>query len=959
MNKVFCDSALTRIPAILLFLILLPTAARAADVVIVIDPADSETCIRHGADVLSLDLKEKGLDVVVSESASEGDQFTVYIGKPGSSWVSVIEGEVDAMPSVHDRPEAYVTFVSRHTDKKFAVAMGSDEVGAMYAAYEFADQVRRVPKGADVISYLSPLRREPFLAIRAVNTFLHVEALDDPNSWYFDESFWTGYLDLLSRSRYNLLDFHAMYGVVSTWFPNVYLYMLKSDKYPDVGIPADRAAMNLAMFNRIIRMAKERGIKVSLMSYHASWRVRAGEEDKPHEPSEYELVDYTKEMVAKIIKECPDLWMIGFRIGESGMGEDFYAKSYLAGIEEGGRDINMFTHSWGATPYQINHIASLYPGKTFVEIKYNGEQFGLPYQAITNSLNTNAGYSWESYTNRPRDYKIIWQIRANGTHRLIRWGDPDFASRAIRAATFQGSSGFTMEPFTAYYPPTDFIFKKDGKITYRWDHNRNWFWYVLWGRTGYDPDIKESVWIDMFKYRYGAKAGPAAFEAMVAGSKLIPLIYSYRCMGYDHRDYAPEYEYGGTIEDFIRRPEHSPSVLLDKTKYQEPLDPNVMAPIYDYVDESLSVKKGRYVDARMSPLQVADELDFYADETEKLMIDALRIESKDKTDMLAMGAEFLVAVHLARYYAEKIRSATSFSYYRETNSWYDLLDAEKKIKSAHAHWAKLAAHGEKYFRPIVYTLRMKTTGFTWRKESEKLAGDTDIIKAEKKKYLEAVSRAKGYSISLHPEIRPAAGKVVKMKANVFGLRGGEKLVYHFKYENAAGKTKTFSRISGTKTGFKITIPAEWNKPGKAVFYLELVKGNKALARYPESGAVKMLIRGENNKPEIFVDAVRLADKSTYRIFANVTDDTGVESVRLRYTPMPSQTEWHEKRMKHIGGSTYTADLPVSPEGWIYYIEAADVFENAAQYPDFRKQTPYIPIDSFDPDRGPDVVPVGM
>lgn len=959
MKRIMSGISLTLFISLAAALTLAPFDARAADVVIRIDPADGETCIMHAANVLASDIEEKGLDVAISEGAAEGDQFTVYIGKKDSSWTEEIEDEVVEMPAAPESPESYATFVSRHTDTRFAIAMGHDDVGAMYAAYELADQVRRTPKGAAVISYLSSMQREPFLEIRAVNPFFHVEALDDPDSWYYDEEFWTGYLDLLSRSRYNLLDFHAMYGIESTWFPNVYLYLMKSEKYPEVGIPADKAARNFEMFKKIIQMAKDRGIRVSLMSYHASWRARAGGKDQPRKPTEEELVEYTREMVAKIIKECPDLWMIGFRIGESGMREDFYAKSYMAGIEDGGRDIYMFTRSWGASPFEVNKIASLYPDKTFVEIKYNGEQLGLPYQAITNSLDTNAGYSWESYTSRPRDYKVLWQIRANGTHRLIRWGDPDFAARAVRASTFQDSAGFSMEPFTAYYPMTDFIFRKDGKITYKWDHNRNWFWYVMWGRTAYDPDMPESAWIDMFRHRYGAKAGPAAYSATIAASKLIPLIYSYRCMGYDHRDYAPEYEYGGTIEDFIREPEHDQTLLLEKGEYQKPLDPNVMAPIYEYVDESLSLKEGRFYNARMTPLQVADELDYYADETERLMIDALKLHSKDRTDMLAMGAEFLVAVHLARYYADKIRAAVSFSFYRETNSWYDLVDAEKKIKSAHAHWARLAKHGAKYFRPLIDTLRMKTTEFTWKKEAEKLKNDTDIISAEKKQYLDAVAKAKDYAIYFHPEVRPAAGAKLQLEVNVFGLRGGESLVYHYKHHSMDEKTKRFTRISGTKTGFRGTIPAEWHKPGRAAFFLELVKGRKTLARFPETGAVHMLVQGEKNRPEIFVDAIRIMDADTYRVFVNVRDDSGVERVRMRYKPMPSETEWQEKLMKHIGGATYVADLPVKPDGWIYYIEAADVFENSAQYPDFRKQTPYMPIDSFDPEKGPDILPMGM
>ncbi|HOO55179.1 MAG TPA: hypothetical protein PLN69_00010 [bacterium] len=924
-------------------------AAEAADVVIRVD-AGAEGPVLHGAKVLAADLESKKLSTEISSTKSAAGKFTIYLGTKDSDWAPEAEAAAGQIPCAREKAESYAVSVYRDAAVPVAIAVGSDGVGAMYGAYEFAEQVRRVPLGADVFSYMTSTARDPFLELRAVNPFLHLQAFEDQESWYYDEEFWTTYLDLLSWSRYNLLDFHAMYNIESTWFPNCFLYLLKSDKYPQVGVSAEQADKNLRMFNRIIAMAKERGIHVSLMSYHASWHLSRNEKNPLPEPSEEQLTEYTREMVAKLITKCPDLWMVGFRIGESGMeDESFYLKSYIAGIDDAGRDINLFTRTWGAEYENIKMLGEKFPGKFYIEIKYNGEQLGLPYPAITDTFNTNAGYSWEKYFSQPRYYKVIWQIRPNGTHRLIRWGDPGFASRASRVSAFQGAVGFTMETMTSYYPMTDYVFKPGGKITYRWDHDKNWFWYVVWGRSGYDPDIPEETFIEMFRQRYGQQAGPVIYRAMLDASKLIPWIYSWRCIGYDHRQMAPAYEFGGTLLDFIARPpKYGHGSFVNKKTYMDTLDPNALSTIYEFVDSSLSTKKKYYHGAEMGPLEVADLLDEYADKTVADLKEAKGIKKKEEMEFLGMEAEFMVAVHMARYYAEKIRAATSFEFFGQTGSWYDLMDAQEKMNLAAGHWKKLAQHGKKYFRPIIDTLRMHTMEFTWEEEGKKLDQDFEIIAVAKEEYLAKVKSAKEPEILHHNAARVDAGKKLELRCNVLALKGNEKLVLNFVHE-AGGKpmTKNFSRIPRTSTGWSMTVPADWLKTGEAKYFIELKRGGKTVARYPESGAVGMLIRGENNPPDIFVEAMRVKD-GKYLIYANIQDESGVDRVKLFYKPLPTNSDWNSKMMEYIGGTSYMAELPKVPEGWIYYMQAADVYGNSSMAPDFRQQASYIAIPAYDP-----------
>jgi len=45
------------------------------------------------------------------------------------------------------------------------------------------------------------------------------------------------------------------------------------------------------------------------------------------------LADYTAKAVATLLREMPELDMLGFRIGESGQEENFYQKAYLKGTD--------------------------------------------------------------------------------------------------------------------------------------------------------------------------------------------------------------------------------------------------------------------------------------------------------------------------------------------------------------------------------------------------------------------------------------------------------------------------------------------------------------------------------------------------------------------------------------------------------------------------------------------------
>jgi hypothetical protein len=75
------------------------------------------------------------------------------------------------------------------------------------------------------------------------------------------------------------------------------------------------------------------------------------------------------------------------------------------------------------------------------------------------------------------------------------------------------------------------------------------------------------------------------------------------------------------------------------------------------------------------------------------------------------------------------------------------------------------------------------------------------------------------------------------------------------------------------------------------------------------------------------------------IRAKVRDRTGIAVVRLKWKPLPSESDWRYVDMMLHDGS-YCTQIPVLPYGIMYGVEAIDKNGNGSLWPDFRKDIPY-------------------
>jgi dienelactone hydrolase len=647
--------------------------------------------------------------------------------------------------------EAYrITFASGE-----ARIAGGDATGAMYGCFELAERV--AARGMD--AWKGHVEGRPWLVDRGLNLFLTLPwdeaknepvydlgALTDGERWWFhSEDYWTTLFDLMARSRLDWLDLHGAYDLWTTRFPNLYAYFVASPSFPEVGVPGEIKRKNLAQLAHVIELAHARGVRVSLMSYEARFDVPHHQE-VPYESSEANLYTYTREVVAATIRALPGLDAIGFRIGESGHGGEFF-RCYGEAVAESGRDIPLTTRSWITRKAKVVPLARASTDFT-VEIKFNGEQWGPPYPVAGGRVPNWYSYSFEDYltdsssvpgAEAPRrlwpgnvaahdapserwpdqPYKVVWQVRANGTLRIFPFYEPTLVRRTIGSMKLGTASGYTVEPLNAYYPSSPRYYVADpADVAFDWIHQRDAMYLMLWGRLGYDPTVSDEVFDRAARDHLGV-ATSELVEAWKAASRVIPTAFGAYAIGPDHRDHAPELEWGGDTAAWIQG---------------EPFDSHAVLPLR----QELALRTTGARDGRRPIARVAQEL-----EASALRLDAGSLAALAATAGPAAREVAAACAHLgslARYYAGRFEMARLGAEHEARGlSQNERSLAHAAALSAAAGWGSLASAAQpSFYKPFPDRLRMGTASFHWKDAY-------DEVYAEVRRFQESVAPARDFS----------------------------------------------------------------------------------------------------------------------------------------------------------------------------------------------------------------------
>ena len=181
--------------------------------------------------------------------------------------------------------------------------------------------------------------------------------------------------------------------------------------------------------------------------------------------------------------------------------------------------------------------------------------------AQLDNFNHSRRYSYADMLRKPRFYDVIFRLWNYGSTNLFLWGDADYARRFSLSCGLSGSAGFQINtPLSLKYGHElsqkvawDTFAKKELRYG-KWEDERFWMWYIVYGRLGYNPDTDPAVWQDEFSSHFG-RAGKALEKALAVASKIVPMVTT--------RAYA-----GSSFAPLLDRDEHRLGALCRKQSEQ-------------------------------------------------------------------------------------------------------------------------------------------------------------------------------------------------------------------------------------------------------------------------------------------------------------------------------------------------------------------------------------------------------
>jgi len=309
------------------------------------------------------------------------------------------------------------------------------------------------------------------------------------------------------------------------------------------------------------------------------------------------------------------------------------------------------------------------------------------------------GGQWPS-----QPYKIVWQVRANGTHRIFPFYNPEWVRRSIKAMPMGTTSGYTVEGLDAYFPKSPDYYVADPKNKpCDWIHQRDEMYWMTWGRLGYDPSTPDSV----FDHRAAEILGPKS-EPLVEGWKkaslFLPKAYMAYSLGPDHRNHAPELEWGGDTSAYIQG---------------QPFDSLTYLPI----DEEFANRATGGIDGRFSlwDLTVGTRgIDEPFDKVQAFL-DSPNAQTREVANTVQM------ATALRDYYFSRFRSAHEMANMEATFGASARNRNVADIEESSAAFDFIAKN--KFYKPFTDRLRMHTNTFAWAEEAKKITAEKDRLMA--------------------------------------------------------------------------------------------------------------------------------------------------------------------------------------------------------------------------------------
>jgi len=716
---------LSRLPLLLAAFAVLGLSCASGRTLSIVTGSTLGSPVRHGLEKLEAAVRARGWDVqrVNSLAAAAGDEIVVA-GLAGAK----IPGA--DLPPVADAAEALAIRQSSSAGKPTLLLAGHDDRGLMYALLACADDIAAAPDAARLLGAIKEVTEQPAVLGRELSVYTMNRAHWE--SRFYDEAYWQRYFDLLAADRFNR--FLIIFGYENGGFlAPPYPYFFDTPGFAGVhmvGVTAEQQHRNLAALNRLIELAHERGIDVSLGIWDHIYRAGVqtggaewiGEYKGRPVPDTVEGVTtenlnaYTLASLRELLARVPAVDGLQFRIHEeSGLKrsemEGFWRVVF--GDVQRTRPGLLVELRGKGTPDAVIDTA-VDTGLNFrIETKYWMEQMGLPFHPVhvnpPDQRNRRHGYA--DFLRYPQRYQMDWRLWNGGTSRILLWGDPDYVRRYDATTSLYASPNWDVqEPLAtkmeAQKPDMPTFDLMPAKYRYYdYEFERYWHFYQVWGRLGYNPATPADTWDREFRRRFGA-AGADVEAGLHRASQVLPMIvasvYPYSLFP-TTRGWAERQALGNTLAAYAKN-EGTDTELFE-----------------NFAQAAERIATGGAT-AKVTPEQTSRWFDATADDV------LARVHGAEATIGAKRGNEFdstvtdlRILAQLARFHARRSLAAVHYNLFLRSHNAAELAAATAGERAAVAAWRELvAAAGDRYAFDLAMGARNYALCGHWRDELAKL-----------------------------------------------------------------------------------------------------------------------------------------------------------------------------------------------------------------------------------------------
>jgi hypothetical protein len=640
------------------------------------------------------------------------------------------------MDSSLDREEYVIT-----REGKNILLRGGDANGLMYAGFDIAEAIQDGQK----LTKIGEMSGKPYIANRGIKFNFPLDArtpsYDDTGDaaqnniltmWEFD--FWKNYLDNLARYRYNLL---------TLWSLHPYPSMVRVPGFEDVALddvcvytnpihsgisrdwegedfenPANLKVVKkmtmdekIKFWKNVFQYAEDRGIAIHMFHWNIYVFGTAGKYGLTSgDVHNQATLDYTRASVKQFLLTYPNIKGIGVTAGEN-----------IAIKEKGKNSItNWIWLTFGKAIKEAQEIKpEIDPVFIFRQHETNLDLIAEAFKYYGKPIDTEFKYSrarmfstatppWFNriYRNTVEEHGVkIWMNVRNDDILTFRWGDPVYAQEYIKFMPKELMEGYFWGP-DGYIYARVFNSKNADKL-HEYEIDKQWYLFMIYGRTGYNPDLPESFYVNRIKHRFPKVDAKKLYDTWRYTSDVISWLEKIHFRQND-------------FEWFIEG-------CFDVDKFH---DINLFARVPHLPDQGVMsisnfVMNGK-TEGELTPFEVADKLDMAS---EKLLQGASQIKSGNDAELGQTLGDLTALGHLAKYYALKVRAATNLSLFRLNGTEENRSTSIQQLEQALEAWKDYAKTANTYYKP---QLMSRTQMLDWDALTPLVEKDIEIVRAAKK-----------------------------------------------------------------------------------------------------------------------------------------------------------------------------------------------------------------------------------